>query len=228
MAITLVNLGTQASTAGSGDLTPALPTGHTTDDLLVVIVACRDSESQTYTFPAGWTERSINFGDDAWSSIAIWYKVHDGSESNPTISVTAADFGWVAQIAAYRGVDTSDPWDIAATVENVSASGSTTFTPSDVTTTTDNAWVLSIVSHGDANTLSLNTAQGFTFRWGTAGDNVATGLADKEEATFGTVTMPTWEATASAFWIGMGDAISPSADGIIPQVMHHRKMMGVS
>jgi hypothetical protein len=73
--------------------------------------------------------------------------------------------GASAVIVAYRNVDTTTPLDVAG-VANTSASGTdSNFTPTGLTTSTDNALAVSDVVENDgastAPTLSFNNAQGF-------------------------------------------------------------------
>jgi len=234
VAISLVAVGAQVTTTGTG-LTPVIPGGAQTNDLMINKITARGGGAHTATMPAGWAERAKanSAGDDA---ILVWWKIHDGSESDPSTTLDGnTGAGWSCAIIVYRGVDTSSPWD-QTEVKSHTGGTQQTWTPDDITTLTDDAWALSLVMTYDDNALDFNTANGHTERMSgasydsTTGSDWSSGLSDKPVATAGAAGMPTWNQSVNSpdFWVGISMALSPAVGGIIPQVMHHRKMMGVS
>lgn len=216
-AISFVGAGAQVATAASNSLTPSLPSGVQAGDLLIAIVANReDSPEPTFTFPSGWTQRGSVFYDIGNTGLKLetWWKFAGESESNPTITTNTYGAGWSAQIAAYRGIDSSNPWDIASPQTGQSAAART-WTPPDVTTQTENAWSISVVMTSDNNALNFNNANGHTARMSganydtTAGVDHSIGLSDKEVSSPGSAGMPTWNQSAnySDSWVGISDAL---------------------
>jgi hypothetical protein len=188
--------------------------------VFVAIVASRQNAQASWTFPSGWAQRGIvyrNIDASADLTLAVWWKVAGSSESDPSVTINSASNGWSAQIAAYRGVDTANVWDVASAATGSNAAA-TTWTPPSVTTVTANAWTLSTVATSDANALGFSVSQSFTARMSgasydtTTGSNHAIGLADKSIASPGAVTMPTWSQTVNGAdsWTGISDALRPS------------------
>jgi hypothetical protein len=98
-APTFVAAGTAAH-ANNASVTPGLPAGVTAGDLLLVFAAIRNSGTGTVDTPAGYAEL-VSFGN-----MALFGKIHDGSESDPTVSFSngAANADTSAQMAALRGM----------------------------------------------------------------------------------------------------------------------------
>lgn len=116
---------------GSGGVTPSLPAGVTTDDLLIMVV--ETDAANTPTPPAGWAampESGVNGGG---TKLTMWYIFHTGSA--PPTSVPDPGDHIVAQIAAFRGVDTTSPFDTSA--QRVDSSGGASSYFPGITTTVD-------------------------------------------------------------------------------------------
>jgi hypothetical protein len=228
MAITFVAVGTQVAGNTGTPITPPLPSGWQADDLAVLVIVGRPvDDSTTEPGPAsGWDKRAFRWYDWAGTTIdlavVVWTRVLQSGDTDPSITLSG---GWAsggssvgaAAIAAYRGVDTTTPMD-ATPVTGESGSQSSTWTPPSITTTTADAWVLSIVGTGDNNELALLTANGFTARMSgadydsTVGGDVSAGLADYEKASAGAATMPEWDQAVNDpdFWIGATLALRPA------------------
>ncbi len=106
---TIVAVGTSATSAG-GNVTPGLPTGHTTNDILYLFA---QSDQQALTAPSGYVQFGPAFGLGTAAAASatrgyIFWKRDGGSESAPTI--TGAADHTLAQIMAVRGCPTvGDP-----------------------------------------------------------------------------------------------------------------------
>ena len=142
---TVVAVGTSAT--GTGDVTPGLPTGHVTDDILLLFV---QSSNQDVTAPAGWTRLGPHAGLGTAGAagatrLTIFWKRHDGSESDPTITDTGDHT--LAQIMAVRGCPTvGDPFVcVGATKPKTTAS--TTGTASAGATPVDACLVVNAFAH---------------------------------------------------------------------------------
>lgn len=100
-------VGFGAITSGTGDVTPPLATGHTTDDINYLLV---QSSNEAVSTPAGWEKVGphVGFGSAASAGSlrgTLFYKRDGGSESNPT--VTDPGDHAVAVCFAIRGAITS-------------------------------------------------------------------------------------------------------------------------
>lgn len=156
MAWSIVAVG-GASIQASGDLTPGLPTGATTGDLLVACIAYRSTEP--FTLPANWllidTQQSL--GDlDATGGIAsglMAYIVHGASPPSRTFTRTGGDVGF-GVIVAYRGGNTSTPYDtgLAATLGAVGEPALAA-----ISTAEANELLVAFIAHGDnTSTTQMN------------------------------------------------------------------------
>lgn len=101
-AATFVAAGAVA-TAVNASVTPALPAGVTTGDLLLVFTAIRNSGTGTPNAPTGYTALV------SYANMALYGKIHSGTESAPTVTFTAGAAGddTSAQMAAFRGAQAS-------------------------------------------------------------------------------------------------------------------------
>lgn len=88
------------SHASNANVTPGLPTGHTAGDLLLALVAIRNSGSGVPATLAGWTKLIDG------SNMALFGKVDGGAESAPTFTFTGgvANADTSAQLVCFRGV----------------------------------------------------------------------------------------------------------------------------
>ena len=104
---TFVAAGTAAH-ASNASVTPTLPAGATTGDLLLIWCAIRNSGAGVPVAPSGYTRLPVF---DATDNCQLFAKVHSGSESNPTVTFTGgvANATTSAQMAAFRGTPTTLP-----------------------------------------------------------------------------------------------------------------------
>lgn len=152
--ITYINPGTSAS-ASSGNVTPTLP-AHQANDLLVCAVTSNDNVAHSIG-TAGWAQhyqlaQTASFHPRS----SLWWKIAaSSSETNPTITHTGGS-GIVANCAAFRGVDTSNPFDVAYAAANYAdTTNSGNVTSGTLTTASANAIVM-FVGHVNNNVCNLS------------------------------------------------------------------------
>lgn len=223
-AVLFVGAGAQVARETAGSITPVIPTGTQASDFAVLIIAGRPADTSEPAAPAGWTLRSSSLREVGTNDLKImtFYRVLTGGDANPSITLPASwvgtdTRGMSGQIAVWRGVDTTTPFDVADVTGN-DGNGNEFWTPPSITTVTDGATAVSAVASSDNNQLGFDTAQGFTLRMsGTAydtftGGDHAIGLADKVQATAGAVTMPNWEQLNNNddYWAGITFALRPN------------------
>lgn len=207
MALTIPAVSAQViSTASSAAAT--LPSGWAQNDLLFAFVASppagtagiNDSISlnQSYSL-VGTRPRREDGANDLICE--LWYKVAGSSETAPTVTVGSAisTAAWTVTMFNVRDADTVTPFDGVTPVCTDGPTSLALFTPTGLTTATNNAMVVNCVATVDDNSLGLHTDnQGFTLLAGGAdydtntGTDHATGIAYKVVAVAGAVTMPTW------------------------------------
>lgn len=155
---TVVGAGTSVSSLSA--VTPPLPTGLQTNDILLLFV---ETANQAITIPTPnggvWTAVTLSpqgtgtAGAAGATRLTVFWSRYNGTQGAPTTS-DSGDHQF-AQIIAYRGVTTTgNPWDITA--DSVLAPSSSAVTLPGVTTTvTDTLIVLAVANDTDVN----NTAQ---------------------------------------------------------------------
>lgn len=149
---------------GSGNVTPGIPAGSTTNDIMLLYV---HSSNQTITGPgSGWVEvpdspQGTGTAAAAGSvRLAVFWKRHTGSESNPTITDTG-DHTFAVIISVQGCVTSGDPWDVTA--GGVDSSATSLPAPADDTTTVSDTFVLFAWAHArDSNTANLSGSTGST------------------------------------------------------------------
>jgi MSHA biogenesis protein MshQ len=209
--ITFVGAGDQVANDAAGSLTPVIPTGTAAGDLAVLVIAGRPTDTALPGAPTGWTTRSSVLFEMGTRDLRLvtYYRVLAGGDANPSIALpgtwvtTGSNTGGMsAQIAVWRGVDTTTPFDVVDTTGSNAAAA--TYTPPAITTVNANALAVSVIATGDNNNLQLNVANAFAVRMGgteydaNVGADHAIGVADVVQAAAGTVTMPQWREQSGA------------------------------
>ncbi|HEY6427069.1 MAG TPA: hypothetical protein VIX84_07530 [Acidimicrobiales bacterium] len=198
------------------------PAAATSGDLLLLIVTHGNNNDLPNTAtPAGWTYGTTDTSTNgAGASLQYLYAV-DAGGTNVTVTIPGglgSAAGWTFQIVDFRNVNAT-PFDVAS-VTSAGTAGATTFTPTGLTTTTAGDMALSIVMQNDDGnaipTLSLSTAQGFTFEFTngvSTGTSNANGFALQTIATPGAVTFPTWTTNhtvaGESVFLGISAALKP-------------------
>jgi hypothetical protein len=141
--------------AASGSLTISKPVGTLEDDVLVASISVRPN-TPTISAPAGWIlVRRVNNGNSNASSLAVYYKVAGASEPSSYTWTFSSSSGSAGGIAAFSGVDTSDPID----VENgQNTANSTSHASPSITTTIADAMV--VTSHAFTSAASWTSPSG--------------------------------------------------------------------
>jgi hypothetical protein len=150
-APTFVALGTPAT--GIGDVVPGLPTGHTTNDLLLLAV---ETSAQAVATPTGYTIVP-NFPIEnatATTRLSLFYKFDNGSEAAPTVT-DPGDHAY-AVIIAYRGVDTLNPFHQIAGLPH--ATGTTSIGWAGMKTSIDDCMIVCVASWNIDNAGPLTSA----------------------------------------------------------------------
>jgi hypothetical protein len=202
MAITYVAGNTQDS-AGALSLTFTIPAGATTDDLMIAFVKqSENTGQQTWDDDGGggngWTRLAYNRSTGGRDQeTAIFYKFHDGSESNPTFTwnTSGTTEPMSGSLLVYRGVD-----DIYGILDHGFLSAQNDANPPnpqvDVDLTPATIIVFHAATHDDISTVAAPT--GYTLRtqvWsGTANDHRNHFTADLiGHNTTGSYTPPDWQ-----------------------------------
>lgn len=136
MTISFVSTGGN-SRATNGNVTPNLPPGWATNDIFICVVASRDNVNST--MPPGWVAIDTGTNNGINLRTTTYYKIALYGDTNPTVTHPGGNY-IEATIVAYRGVDTTNPFDIIGTTR-VNPS-STIVTADSIIISTDTAWVI--------------------------------------------------------------------------------------
>lgn len=221
MAISRVGVGAVAT--GTTSLAPAYPGGYTAvaDDLAVAYLGVKIADTGEFTTPSGWTKDATVLHDYGGTDnrTSVYYKKLTASESLPTWSGDTADIAAIA-VEIWRGVDPTTPIDVTSVTSTQGQSEP--YVPTGLTTTTDGAVVLSVVSMaaGDLVNMASGSEQGFTesFEYDTFNaTNLSLIATYKSISTAGAVTCPSYESDSVVFgWAGVTVALRPATIGDPP------------
>jgi len=113
MAIQYVAVGTPAFSAGgsTGSIVPALPAGLAVGDLMICIATMRGNGG--FLPIMGWTQNFQGqlYPTDNLHKLAIFYRFYQSGDGDPNVAWDGGGNNQtvIAQIFAFRGVDTSNP-----------------------------------------------------------------------------------------------------------------------
>ena len=210
MAVEYRDIGTVA--AGTGAITPALPAGRLTDDLLLLLV---ETANEAVTLTGGdasnWLQLSSSpqgtgtAAGTAAARLTVFYRWVTGTEAAPGVGDSGNH--QIARIIAYSGVDTSAPFNVQAGTTRTAAGTTVTF-PSVVTTVAD-CMVLLMEAHSLPDSTSTAIVSGHTNanlsgiterldNNTNAGNGGGISLAEGLKATAGTVGTSTATVTTSS------------------------------
>ena len=217
---------------GTGAVTPGLPTGTVTGDILVMVCESQYGEAVTCS---GWTEIGSSPQQEATDGTrltVLWCRY----DSTAPVNRTTNDPGdhIIARIVAFSGCITiGDPFNVTAGGTNTSSQ--TVVEVPSVTTTYDGCMILAAVSFGidvgsdgtDAFVDCYNNnltdcvpyIDDFTTSGNGGGLGFAVGIKTLKGAT-GVTTLETGDPCRKAMWCG---ALIPL--GGTPIIMHHFNMM---
>lgn len=213
-------IGVGAQVVGTTTATPTYPTGYTAvaDDLAIVHLGETIADTGEFTTPTNWTKAGTQLNEIGAQDIrcSVYYKKLTASESLPAWTGDTAD-GMSVQCQIWRGVDTTTAMDATAVPSESNAAG--TFTPTGITTVTNNAVVVACVTTSDDNAINLSTPGNFGLLYGgvdydtTTGADHADAAAARTQATAGSVTAPTFNQVlvGTDQWAAVVIALRPAS-----------------
>ena len=229
MAITFVS-STQADVDpwnSSNTMVVNVPASIQEDDFLIASVLDADGDIHTIA-STGWTELTQR-DEGAWNA-NLWYKKATASEgSTYTWTVTSANVRRGAiGIMAFRGVDTTTPWDVTYVEgdHRQGAFGLSAPTPKPITTNTDGAMVVISFQGENGGTQSAYTQpSGYTEVHDYAVNNfgLTLGTAYKKVDTKGTETPGSYtssvtDADQALFTLALKPAGGGGTTGVVQSI----------
>jgi len=211
---------------GTGAITPALPAGLASNDILLLFletaneaISIANQNGGTWTEVANSPQGTGTAGASDATRLTVFWSRYNGTQGAPTTSDSGNH--QIGRIIAIRGVATSgDPWDVTA--GGVEATADTSGAIPGATTTVDNALVVAAIatalpdSNGTSNfsawangDLTNVTEQTDDTRNSGNGGGLATATGEKDTAgAYGDTTVTVGTASAKAM---MSIALKPSA-----------------
>lgn len=227
MTITYVGVGTAVASSGgaTGSLTPTLPSNLQVGDLVLIFCSGRNI-GYVFTSP-GYTERwSLDHSSSGINTIVLLYRFYQAGDGNPVVSWTggATNATVIMQICAFRGVDSTTPFDIqGATSSNPSQAN---IGPITGITTGVNGKCTIVFGHRADDWTSVATLTGDGLTWNEIGEPDSTAGTDAgmvwDYAIHGgnqSITAKTFTVTAGAANYGMGVMQSLNESAITETIM---------
>jgi hypothetical protein len=199
-----------AKAANNGAITPALPTGVTAGDLVILIVSVLAGETASITTNGSigtWTQ-IINQDVTASATsdrLYIWYGIYSSGSTGPTVTPSPGDHACGATLAyTVNTFDATSPINVSGSSSEYAATPDASFSwATGLSTTKDNCLVLVGVTNGidsntaqhggaftNANLTSIATRVNYNTNTGGGG---GIGLAEGARATAGAIG--TWAET---------------------------------
>lgn len=135
-------------TSSSNDITVAVPTGTTENNLLIATVVTDGSIGTNLSPPSGWSEISLGTDSDDRVTLGIWWRLASSSEpADYTWSWTAngeTSYAWIMRFTGHNGAN-----PIHAFVEQQGSGTSSSPDSPAITTSTDGCMILRIGGFDD-------------------------------------------------------------------------------
>lgn len=159
--IAYVSVGTAVFSDTGGNVTPGLPGSIQNGDLIICLVESYDNVAHT-TATAGWTQLYTLMGASATHRASLFYRIAAAPNTALTVTHTSGST-IISRCAAYRGVDTTTPFDVAYAAQ-YSASDTTVETGS-LTPVNDDVMLLFAghIANRATTTIPLTVAGGLTW-----------------------------------------------------------------
>lgn len=201
------------TSAGSGNVTPALP-AHAAGDLLLCLSASTDTVAHTVA-TAGWTRIYMLNGAGNHRAAAFYKMAASGAETNPTITHTGGN-SVIARCTRFRGVDTTTPFDVAYAGAHAANRTDDEVRTGTLTTVTNGAMLL-FAAHLNDNRTRSAVPTGWTdvfYSTTSSGNDSAIGLVSLTQATAAAAGPIVMNISGNAESHGVILALRPAASSL--------------
>ena len=202
--ITIVGKTETGNSAAVTAVTIDKPSGAQAGDVLVAQITA-DAAPNVSAAPAGWT--AVASRQASGARLFVYSHVVGASDAGPYTWTLSTGVKWNAGIAAYRGVNTTTPWDATA-VTAASGTAATTLAVPAVTTQTAGALLVGGVAVNSGSS-GVTAPSGWTEALEATGVQV-TEVAHKVQATAGSSGGGTWTLSGAYFAAGWMGALKPA------------------
>jgi hypothetical protein len=205
-AISYVGAGTAASGDNPATLTPTLPSGLQTNDLMLIYASARGGGTLGVS-TSGWSQRwQLSHTSSGINKIALFYKFYSAGDGNPTVTYSGGSFGHtvIAQVSAFRGVNTTSPFDVQGATWSGS-SGANIGPITGITTGSTGKCIL-VFGHRADDWTSVATLTGDSITWAEIGEPDSTSGNDAGEVWDYALCNPATTVTAKTFTVTGGSS----------------------
>ena len=176
-------------------VTPTIHASAVADDFMVALVTKSAQANSEWADDGGGGNGWVKLleywnGGGKNREVAIYYKLHSGSETNPTFTHGIANGRTGGAICVFRGVDPTTPWDVIydERLHVKSQTNLTNPTPKAITTVTDGARVFILGYLTDYTLGTHGPSAGYTLRVSNNHNDANLHGATKKIATAGVET----------------------------------------
>ena len=198
------------SANGNGN-TAAMPSGWAVGDLLLIVAAAYAEGSSIggHNTPAGWVQldsyANVYAGGGYTARIKVFYRIAQSGDT--TVTLTLSDgVGWASCMLAYRGVDTSSPFEATTSLSNQSAASTIPYAQ---LTVGANRVVLQVISSWATEPVSSMPGASWIERFDSGG-NLGVSLDERTFTSAGTTPAGNQTKSVSAPWGRMAFALKPA------------------
>lgn len=222
MAITVESTSTSEETSNTTTHTVTMPSGVTSGDLLIALIAVDAASDETITM-TGWTSLFSTLATD--SETAVFYRVSDGTEgASETFTTSGSEQSThaVYRISGYSGTpEAGTPNTGTSTTPNPSA-----VTPAGGS----NDYLYIAVMGSDGSGSGAPTVSGYptgytgsqTTLSGTGLGSTVVAMATKQTTASTTDNPDAFTQSGGTDWVAATIAITPSGGGVAPKSHHLR------
>lgn len=210
MTIALQGTPTIAEAGSATSIAVAYPAGIVSGELLIATIGVTGSTAPS-SVPVGWSLHKSQNGPGTTPSVAVYFKIANGSESGSVVFNTDAAAGAVTVIMErWSGVDNYTPFDAAPVSANSTAN--VNFTMPSITTVSANAVLVHSIALFAVTASDIVTLAGTTLIGDSTGVGRRTGAYYEAQAIAGASGTRTWtDSTATALqWAGITAALRPA------------------
>ncbi|WP_288955763.1 T9SS type A sorting domain-containing protein [uncultured Polaribacter sp.] len=177
-------------------ITINIPSGNV-NDLLIAAISSDERNTQTFNTPSGWTLIQSNIAPNTNASLAVYYRVADGSEGATQAFTVGLNDELCGAIIRYDDVDNlPNPIDVSALARANTGSAN----PPAITTNNNSSTVINIVAVDGTGSMSIPS--GTTERVNNQSDAHRLGIADEQQSVAGSINPSTW-GNSSQEWVAV-------------------------
>lgn len=214
MAVVLQGTPSLYENASSASVVVPYPAGVTAGEVLLLHVA-NSAATMSATPPSGWTVANVHPTANASPSVAVFYRVADGTESGSVTYNTGAAAGRITGIMErWSGVDTTTPLDVTPVASDSPIA--TSFTMPSITTANNDTVLVHSIGLNAATAADIVTLAGETLISKSTGTGRRLGAYYETLATAGATGTRTWTETPTTTalqWAGITVALRSASPG---------------